>query len=90
MATATFVHSSIESDLARIEFDYDDASNPDDWDLIAARCVNGLDRPVRILIWRPGGQNFFDVQVPAGQTRSMPTGGPVRNMSDLPRIELRA
>jgi hypothetical protein len=73
---------------ARAEVDYDDASNPDNWDLIAVRCVNNLSRDAILRIRRGNGSSWFTVVIPADQTRSMNAGGPVRRMNDIPTWEL--
>lgn len=92
MATATAVISEVwDGPLrARIEVDYNDASDPNDWTLVAFRCVNELARPVTIRIKRGNGASWFSVSVPPGQTRSQNAGGPVQRMSHVPSIELSA
>lgn len=92
MATVTTVLGRIFDGPAeaRVEVDYDDTSDPENWDLVAVRCLNGLARPVTIRIRRGNGVSWFTIQVPAGQTRSMNAGGPVREMDDIPIWELAA
>lgn len=89
MATATVVICRIEQGAlnARLEIDYDDATDPEN--LVAVRCVNGLARPVLILFQRVNKTSWFEVEVPAGATRSQNAGGPIRNLNDLPYLSLR-
>lgn len=95
MATVTTVLARIadpDGSNARIEIDYDDVPLGADEDhaLIAVRCVNGLTRPVAVLIRRGNGAAWFTISVPAGQTRSQNAGGPVQRTSHIPVFELRA
>lgn len=90
MATQTIVRASVSdfSGQARLEFDVDDTSDPADWDLVAGRVVNTMTRPCYVLIQRGNSVNWLEGVVAAGQTVEANAGGPVQNMSDLPRIML--
>lgn len=94
MATVTAVLASCsdaDGTSARVEIDYDDAVLAgEDHTLVAARCVNGLARPVTVLIRRGSGQSWLTAVVPAGETRSQNAGGPIQRVSHLPVFELRA
>lgn len=92
MATVTAVIARIYDGgaSARLEVDYDDASDPNNPDLIVTRCVNGLSRPVTFYIQRGNGAAWVTTSVPAGQSRVQNSGGPVRRLNDVPLMALRA
>lgn len=91
MASATVVLCSISEGAAsaRLEVDYDDATDPNNYDLIAGRCVNGLSRPVFFWFQRANRTPWVSLEVPAGQSRSQNAGGPIRQVNDIPIVALR-
>lgn len=91
MATATVVMCQIQQGAseARLEIDYDDATDPNNYDLIAGRCVNGLTRSVFFWFQRANRTPWISLEVPAGETRSQNAGGPIRKLNDLPNMALR-
>lgn len=90
MAVQTLLVASVsdESGRARLEVDVDDTSDPADWDLISGRVVNNMARACYVLIQRGNGQNWFEAAVEAGQSVSADAGGPVKTLSDVPRMML--
>lgn len=90
MATKVLSRLSDGPVECRVEYDYDEFSDPNNWTLFRVRCVNGLTRPVSVVVQRGQGRSWWTVDVPAGEIREQVTGGPVRNVSDLPRLELKA
>lgn len=88
MATLVLCNVGDESGSARLEVDYDETSNPDDWDLIAGRVVNEMLRPCFVLMQRDNGQSWLEREVDAESTVSQDAGGAVQRMSDVPRMML--
>lgn len=90
MAIQTLLHCQVgdETGTTRIEFDIEDTSDPADWSLVAGRVVNEMARSCYVLIQRGNSTNWLEGEIAAGQTVGANAGGPVRNMSDLPRIML--
>lgn len=90
MAIQTIVQASVSdfSGQARLEFDVDDTSDPADWTLVAGRVINAMTRPCYVLVQRGNSANWLEGVVSAGQTVAADAGGPVQNMSDLPRMML--
>lgn len=91
MAVVTVVLCRIEEGAlnARLEVDCDDATDPNNYDLIAGRCVNGLTRPVFFWIHRANRAPWVAFEVAAGQTRNQNAGGQIRKLNDIPTVALR-
>lgn len=91
MATVTLVLCRINEGAlnARIEVDYNDATDPTNYDLIAGRCVNGLPRPVVFWFRRANQAPWASFEVAAGQSRSQNAGGQIRQLNDIPIVALR-
>lgn len=91
MASATVVLCQISEGAvnARLEVDYDDATDPNNYDLIAGRCVNGLARSVFFWFRRANQAPWVTLEVLAGQTRSQNAGGQIRKLNDIPIVALR-